>query len=475
MASTFGGGINVFSSNDTAVEIRNSSITGNSLTNPKISLGGGIYQDGGTILVDSSAISSNSARIYGGGISLFDLASVSIAGSTFFNNSTTASLLNSNSGGAALYLNEVTNAHIINSDFNQNESGHYGGAIFISESNLVLDHSTVSENSTRQGGGGLHSEESDLEIKNSFISENIAIASTASLPGILGGGGISAIDTNLDLINTKVNGNTSNDLGGGIYYRSFSDNSLTIKSVYGASLDECMPSALGFNEYCSEISNNSSVIGAGIWVLSTESEQEVYLNGIALNGNTGISVGGTPNNGVALRLTIFNTNGSQVTLENIIAVENDGVDVDDTIFHISGDVTLNLDSTTISNNTGIPFLAGDDDSTIVVQNSIFQQNASGPFVANGVPFISLCNNSQSPFTVGQSFGSDLGDPQFISTNRGDYRLAPTSPSLDNCTFGALLDIDGNVRPNNNSNYDQGAFEMNANFSVVEVFMDGFEL
>jgi hypothetical protein len=474
-ATFSGGGLSIFSTTNTMVELINSSITSNNLTEPLSSQGAGVSQDGGTILIDTCTISSNIGAINGGGVSLFDLDAVAdnarIINSQFFNNATSGS--GSGRGGGALYLNEISSAHISGSEFNLNNTSKNGGAISLFESNLTLDESVISNNSAIFEGGGIHAEDSDLIIRNSSIIQNETF-DLMIIPRKFGGGGIKALNSNLDLINSKVNQNMSGDIGGGIFYDGSINNSFSIQSQYGVLSNECMPSSLGFNQYCSEISNNTAVFGAGLEIRGATNEQGITLSGVALNGNIA-SESFSSVNGVAIDIELSNPLDTEVTMENLILVENEGFsDLNKSTIFTSGNLIVNLLSSTIANNTVRPFRAGFDNSTVVVQNSILQQNDSGPLVPASVSFIGLCNNSEMAEVGGQSFGSNLGDPQFISTSRGDYRLSPTSPSLDACSFGALLDIDGNVRPNGNSNYDQGAFEMNSNFVVKEIFINGFE-
>ncbi len=469
-ASTSGGGISIFSTTDVNVELKNSTFIGNTLTDTSSSFGGGVFQDGGTILIDTCTISSNSGAANGGGVSLFDLDSVTdsvhIINSQFFNNSS--------SNGGALYLEELLDAHITGSAFNANNAAR-GGAIFSFDSNLVIDTSIISENNATLDGGGIRAVDSDLKIRSSTIIQNEAFDLPAVLQDNFGGGGINALNSNLDIVNSKINQNISNVIGGGIFYEGSINNSLSIKSEYGILPDECLPATLGFNEYCSEVSNNEAKLGAGLMIKGSTNEEGINLSGVALNANNVIDDGSPPVSGVTIHLELSNPLDTEVTLENLILVENDGLShLNRSVIYINGNVIFNLLSTTIANNNVRGIRATDNNSSIVVQNSILQQNNGGPLVGATVPFISLCNNSQPPESGGQSFGLDLGDPQFISTSRGDYRLSETSPSRDSCTFGSLLDINGNVRPNDNSNYDQGAFEMNAHFIVDQVFINGFE-
>lgn len=65
------------------------------------------------------------------------------------------------------------------------------------------------------------------------------------------------------------------------------------------------------------------------------------------------------------------------------------IDINRSIIFIGGSAT------TIANNTAAPIRSGFDNSSIVVQNSIIQQNSTRPLIGSTIPFISLCNNSQT--------------------------------------------------------------------------------
>ncbi len=476
-ASSSGGALDVFSNSTTTVELRNSTFNGNNLTTSESSFGGAIAQDGGTILIESSVISNNTGAANGGAVSLFDLENIvdsaRILNSQFFDNSVPSS--DFGLGGGALFLSGLFDAQVSGSHFNNNSSGIDGGAINLFESTLTIEDTIISENSSIFEGGGIHAEDSDLTIRNSSIIQNEAIDVALITPGNLGGGGIKSLDSNLEIVNSKINQNNSNDIGGGVFYNGSVDNSLSIYSDYGISTNECLPSSLGFNEYCSEISNNTAFLGSGLMIRGSTNEQGINLTGVALNSNNVLSSPFGLVVGVAIELDITNPLDTEVTMENLILVENDGLsDLNKSVIHTSGPIILDLLSSTIANNTVRAIRTNPDNTAISIQNSIFQQNNHGPLVLTTVPFIGICNNSEQSELGGSSIGANLGDPQFINTNRGNYRLSDTSPSLDVCSFGALLDIDGNVRPNSTSTFDQGAFEMHADFLVDEIFMNSFE-
>ncbi|MFK8010750.1 MAG: hypothetical protein AB8B80_01830 [Marinicellaceae bacterium] len=479
-ADQSGGGIYTTSNNVTRVEIMDSSITANSVLDSSISLGGGIYQENGLILIENSTISSNVASSSGGGVFLFDMSKnsddVNIINSQFFNNSTNSD--DERMGGAALFLSEISDAKILGSNFNNNISARNGGAIQIYMSNVIIDESIVTQNDAGFEGGGIFVEEnSNILIKNSEITQNENFDTFVVVSGIYGGGGIKSINSNLSIINTKINENISHDMGGGIFFEGNMNNALSITSDYGNVSGQCLPSELQANEYCSEISSNNAIFGTAIMVSGVTSDQGINLNGLALNNNQTISFGPPPPTDPAsvIQFDLENIDGDiEVTMENLIMTENVGFFDEMPLIKVNGNSIVELNSSTVASNTGKPIQMDEDGATLIVQNSILQQNTAGSFVGNDVSFISLCNNSEPAEIGGQSFGIDLGDPQFFSNSRGDYRLAANSPSIDRCSFGSLIDIDGNTRPNDSENYDQGAFEMDAEFFLDLIFESGME-
>lgn len=133
--------------------------------------GGAIYSSGGDLVIDSSAILSNSASLAGGGVYL--------------------------SGGSLKLQTVVVGAN----------STQTGGGIFTGLSTrLVMDNATVRGNGATGGGGGIYGWDA-IDIKNSAIVSNTAVK----------GGGLHANGGTSTLTNTTISGNTATQHGAGIY------------------------------------------------------------------------------------------------------------------------------------------------------------------------------------------------------------------------------------------------------------------
>ncbi len=159
----------VFLINSGAVAaINNLTVTNGNTSN---FIGGGIFNDGGTLTLTNSIVSNNTARS-GGGI---------------FNNAGTLTLTNST----------VSNNYA--SEFG-------GGGIGNTNGTLTLTGSTVSGNSAEGFGGGIAIQSGTLTLINSTVNGNSA----------QGGGGIVNSEGTATLTNSTVSGNTS-ELGGGIF------------------------------------------------------------------------------------------------------------------------------------------------------------------------------------------------------------------------------------------------------------------
>lgn len=158
-----GGGI-AFSSAEG--EINNSTITGNKAEGE----GGGIALIGrSTVTINDSVVSNNTAVNYGGGMYISNYSAITINGTTISGNSA-----DDDGGGIALYQanDRYGNATIINSTISGNISGDDGGGIE-NEGNLYIFNSTIVNNDAdfgdgiQQGGNGV------LELFNTILANNL--------------------------------------------------------------------------------------------------------------------------------------------------------------------------------------------------------------------------------------------------------------------------------------------------------------
>ncbi len=173
--------------------------------------GGGIMIDGGTLALEHSTVSGNTANGsfgsgQGGGI-LVDGGMATLENSTITGNAA-RSISNFGRGGGVLVESGTLTIDgcIINdngaSAF-QSQSAYGGGVMSLNSAVNIVD-STLSENSA-SSGGGIRSQGGSLLISGSTISENGAL---------LFGGGISALEGLFQLTNSTVTSNNARSAGG---------------------------------------------------------------------------------------------------------------------------------------------------------------------------------------------------------------------------------------------------------------------
>ena len=227
--------------------------------------GGGIFNQGGTLTLTSSTVSSNTAGDDGGGIhnsgtltltgstvsgntamdrngggikniSTLTLTDSTISGNTASNgggihNSGTLTLTNSTisgntvigpaANGGGINNNIAGILTLTNSNISDNTGGVGGGLINWSTADLV--NSTISGNTASGEGGGIWNFEGTLNLTNSTVSGN-----TASLDG---GGIYNFPSSTLTLTNSTVSSNTADDDGGGLH--NFGTATITNSTISG--------------------------------------------------------------------------------------------------------------------------------------------------------------------------------------------------------------------------------------------------
>lgn len=472
-----GGGIYILgSSTTTSVQLDNVQITNNAATddNDTNSAGGGIRAYGVDMHLNNVHVQNNTANDSGGGIFL-DAAldrpsTATITNSNFIANSTQNST--SHDGGGAIYAEDDVVLSIDGATFDQNESTNIGGAIQLrGGAELTMRNSHVNQN-TAAIGAGVSIDSGTHLIENSYFTGNNSSGSGGGIRIVLGnltvrnseiigniadsGAGLFAGLTPTTLENIKLQFNHARNTGGGMYISSS-----PVTMMVGA---DCLPSGLGANQYCSEVSGNSAdELGGGIHILSGSSPnhqaivdiQHTYVGqNTALDGGTAIYLYESYTPTVRITNTLIADNGTNGS--DIPTVENRGAGV------------ISLHSSTVANNFGSPLWVISNTATTSLYNSILYLNSVGPRVVFGSQFSRSCNNSQTSAGSSLSMGGISQNPQFDGSHpRGDYRLLSTSPSVDACNNGVSADTDLLGRPAGAS-YDQGAFELNGVPTVVSV-------
>jgi Ca2+-binding RTX toxin-like protein len=219
--------------------------------------GAGIYSFNGELhLINSSTVESNSAGRAGGGIAT-EGSSVTITDSTIAANTAT-----DDGGGAA--IGSAATVTINTSTIRDNSSGDFGGGIYSIESTVTLNESTVSGNSAVSSGGGVNTEYSSFRLYRSTVHSNSAEVD---------GGGLDNYQGNLLLSQSTVSGNTAGLNGGGIV--NYSASTLELNS--------------------STIADNSAAgFGGGVW-----------SEGLLRTGNSIIARNSASNGSADINGTLF--------------------------------------------------------------------------------------------------------------------------------------------------------------------------
>ena len=181
-----------------------------------------LVRNGGSLHVKESSLCGNDATLGGGAIYAEQAATLTISQSLLCANGTAAWDAN----GGVIYVKDSAALNIVSSQFDNNRTGHAGGAIYSHFSALTINSSAFSNNRSGYSGAAIAAEaESSLSIRRSAIANNST--------GVLGGGIMIDGFSTLDMVNSTVAGNDDwqggweTDSGGGGIYSRDSDVTLT--------------------------------------------------------------------------------------------------------------------------------------------------------------------------------------------------------------------------------------------------------
>ncbi len=158
--------------------------------------------------ITNTNFENNKSYFYGGAIYAIDIANIDISKGTFKNNTS------SNSYGGAGYLEDISFINIDNSEFNKNTSVRGGGALYVNDTDDIypqinIKNSKFISNQTEQKGGALNVM-GNMDIIGSEFDGNISQNST--------GGAIfySNISGKLNISDTTFTNNQADSYGGAI-------------------------------------------------------------------------------------------------------------------------------------------------------------------------------------------------------------------------------------------------------------------
>lgn len=198
-----------------ALSLRDLTVTGGVAPGTGLPASGGGVRNAGTLEVDRSTIVRNSAARAGGGIEASPGSSTTVSRSTLSGNSTGAGPGN----GGGLHLTGHGTVRVDRTAVTGNSAASEGGGLWNSGAGtMTVDRSTVAGNrasgvEATMGGGGLFQEagpSGTLTVTRSEVTGNVADGAAGSGGGILNDQGTLVVER------TLITGNSAVRAGGGI-------------------------------------------------------------------------------------------------------------------------------------------------------------------------------------------------------------------------------------------------------------------
>lgn len=295
---------------DGASTISGVTITGGNGTNNEDEGSGGAIQKfygDANLTVADVVLSGNYAANDGGAINLY-----SVAGTIVIRDSVISNNVAAESGGALYFDNNGSaplEISITDVSITGNSALYEGGGVYLDGSsdpdqvmNVSMTRVTISGNDSLQEAGGVYADfpSGQLTISDSTISNNTSVNE---------GGGLDLVATNTSIMNTTIDGNSSDgDGGGGIFSEDFDERSgshlLTISN--------------------STISGNHAEFGGGLYATSAYFPVEIFNSTIsgnyALDDGGGIYMGRGA--GVTLTQSTVTNNSTGVLYDSIGGIDS---------------------------------------------------------------------------------------------------------------------------------------------------------
>ncbi|NEO55449.1 MAG: DUF4347 domain-containing protein [Okeania sp. SIO3B5] len=307
-----GGGIY----NSGTLTINNSTISGNSANDGGgiyyLGIGGGGIYNTGTLTISNSTISGNSAADYGGGID--NTGTLTISNSTISSNSGyfsggiknrgTANISNStisSNNGGGIFNDFYGTANVNNSTVSSNETLGFGISGGIENQGTAnISNTTLSDNSANFYGSGGIGNSGTANISNSIITGNSG-SSSSFTGGPIGGGGIGNSGT-ANISNSTISSNNGDGIINGDY--TFSGDSISISNSIisdnnGFGIDNIATASINNNTisgnsfegircHGSASISNSTISGnrGGIWQQSGNTS----ISNSTISGNSSVGI-----------------------------------------------------------------------------------------------------------------------------------------------------------------------------------------
>ncbi|MCG8648662.1 MAG: hypothetical protein MI861_02455, partial [Pirellulales bacterium] len=340
------GGGGIFNNGGT-VEIGPATIT-NNVADGASGSGGGILNLGGTITIDNTQISGNSANRAGGGIEDAGSTGLSITLTNVnLDNNLATGGGNGPGNGGGLHVTGTGDVSITGGTVNGNSAALEGGGLWNGGGTMTIDGTVISGNTA--SGDAADDGGGGIFNNGGIVDIGQAIITNNVADGASGsGGGILNLGGTITVDNTLIDGNSASRAGGGI-----EDQAGELVSV--------TDSVISDNNAGSSPGN-----GGGIHITGAGT---VDIDGSTISGNTAVEGGGLWNSGSGT-FTLTNS-----TISGNTATGSDGGG----IFNTSGGTILS-DSVTITLNsasTGVGSGVAGGTSGVTLENTIVAQNPGG--------------------------------------------------------------------------------------------------
>lgn len=354
--------------------------------------GGAIYASGSYVLINSTNFTFNKGK-YGAAVILNASVVSMIKNCNFINNT-------AESWGGAIGLTNVEVLIVNNTLFENNTStGDIGGSIYSRDSLLVLDNSTIN-NSKAQHGGAIVQLDNTLNMTNTKILNSQATK--------YDGGAIYSMYAKVGIVNSTIVNNTAKTNGGAI--AALYDNLAIINTIFSNNT-----AVNGSNIY----STKSNVYVMGNVILNDNKSDSIYsINDYVTNYNQNwwgmnnpefnkIFTGVNPNSWIIMTFNVTEEDSDVKTLEVALNTLSNGKIYNDSLptrtvtftsdnGTFSSD-TLNIDSNVTNNYTGNidSAIATIDSQTLKITSTLtpyLQAYDVSGYAGSSVEIIAVTNN-----------------------------------------------------------------------------------
>ncbi len=430
------GGGGIFNNGGTLI-VTGSTINSNMATGASGS-GGGVFSTDGTVSISSSVIDSNSANRAGGAIEIID-GTLTVTNTAMAYNDVNGSAGTANPGnGGALHVTGMSSTMVtIDSCMVMfNEAASEGGGLWgQSGSTLTVTNGTMVRANIAagagadNGGGGIFNNGGTLNISNTTINANLATGTSGS------GGAVLSTNGSVKVENSILDSNAANRAGGAIevidgtfditatvmMYNDVNGTAGTANPGNGGALHVTGMSGTLVTINGGTVSNNSAAReGGGLWGQSgstlTVSNRTTIDGNIAAGAATDDGGGGVFNNGGTLNI-------STATISNNSATGAAGTGGG--ILNISGGM-MAIETSTISGNTSNAGAGIHNDGSMTITNSTITNNTAaidggGYAQMNSSNTVTITSSIVAGNTTTSGSGIDIYSSMGTTTS-GGYNL-----------------------------------------------------